>query len=106
MNDETLKGFSELPYEKKAGILSDSPKEFGLKEETGYVAEFLKDYRPLLPADHHVDNLSSYDIQEVLQNVCMIDMKDISKVMKMLGYRLYFNGINSPEWSMKHVEDI
>ena len=96
--------FRTLSYDEKIELMIDQPEEIGLPEEASFVAQYLAQYRPILPPARHLDNESSMDIADTLESVGLIGPKLISHIMKMLGYKLYFQGVSMPVWSMKHIE--
>lgn len=98
--------FIALSYEEKIAILTENPEEINLPDEASFVAQYLAQYRPNNPPVRHLDNESSIDISDTLQSVGLIDPKVVSRIMKMLGYKLFFQGVSQPVWSMKHIESI
>lgn len=96
--------FLALSYEEIIGLMINEPERIDLPEEAAYVAQYLQQYRPVVPPVAHLDNETSVDIQETMQSICIIDTKIVSRIMKMLGYKLHIQGISQPEWSMRHIE--
>lgn len=102
----TREEFMDLSYEEKIALMIENPEELNLPDEASFVAQYLAQYRPINPPVRHLDNESSVDISDTLQSVGLIDPKLVSRVMNLIGYKLYFQGVSMPVWSMKHIESI
>lgn len=70
------------------------------------VAMFLERYRPADPytqPEYPNDNMTSYEIAELLEDTAAIPVSDIALVMTTLGYRLHRNEYKGYEWAMTEV---
>ena len=98
------KDYISLSYEQKIDIMVNSPKELNLPDEASVLAEYLAQYRPILPPQDNEFNETSVELQDVVNTIADLELNVVTRMMKMLGYRLYFRGYNVPAWSMRQIE--
>lgn len=85
---------------KNQAIIGNALCSINTFESAPAIALFLQDYRPLVPAAESPDNLTSFEIAELLEDTCKPTVEQVSVIMVTLGYRLHINKNGSPEWSM------
>lgn len=110
INDETtaqeiMSMFRNLNYMNKIEVILYHHDELGLPVDAVFVAMYLRQFRPIIPAGMSLDNESSRSIQETLSGVREVEINTVSDVLLMMGYQLYFDGDLPPVWVMRHVDD-
>lgn len=110
INDETtaqeiMSMFRNLNYMNKIEVILYHHDELGLPVDAVFVAMYLRQFRPIIPAWMSLDNESSRSIQETLSGVREVEINTVSDVLLMMGYQLYFDGDLPPVWAMRHVDD-
>lgn len=81
-------------------------KEEGMPEMAPIVAMFLADYEPWTdefgkPGEEVF--LTSKDIQEMLEDIATINIDDIARIMRYLGYKI--DNFMMPTWKMWKREE-
>lgn len=89
-----------VSYEELIENIISDPSSFNLPQTAAVVAMFLKDFRPVNPPVPGGDNLTSFEIVQVLEDICGLSTQDVALTMTALGYRLAVNELKGLEWSM------
>lgn len=95
-DDKTLK-----TYEQRINAAINSPADYDLPATAPIVAMFAEQFRPVVPPVDGGDNMTSYEIVQILEDTCELSTLDVALTMVFLGFRLYVNDLNGYEWAMK-----
>lgn len=95
-DDKTL-----MTYEQRINAAINSPADYDLPATAPIVAMFAEQFRPVVPPVDGGDNMTSYEIVQILEDTCELSTLDVALTMVFLGFRLYVNDLNGYEWAMK-----
>lgn len=87
-------------YEQLVNDAITAPSNYGLPANAPIVAMFAAPYRPVVPPTDGGDNMTSYEIVQVLDDTCALSTQDVALTMVFLGYRLNLNNLKGYEWAM------
>ncbi len=76
-----------------------------LPDTAPIVAMFAERYMPIVPPTESGDNMTSYEIVQLLEDTCQLTTTEVAAVMLFLGYRLHVNGYRGHEWAMRAAPD-
>lgn len=93
--DKTL-----MTYEQRIEAAINAPSEYDLPVNAPIVAMFAAQYRPVVPPADSGDNMTSFEIVQVLDDTCALSTQDVALTMVFLGYRLNVNHLKGYEWAM------
>lgn len=89
-----------MTYEQRVIAAINAPSENGLPATAPIVAMFASQYRPVVPVADGGDNMTSYEIVQLLDDTCELSTQDVALTMVFLGYRLNVNTLKGYEWAM------
>lgn len=89
-----------MTYEQRIEAAINAPSEYDLPVNAPIVAMFAAQYRPVVPPADCGDNMTSFEIVQVLDDTCALSTQDVALTMVFLGYRLNVNHLKGYEWAM------
>lgn len=89
-----------VTYEQRINAAVNAPAEYNLPATAPIVAMFASQYRPVVPPADGGDNMTSFEIVQILDDTCALTTQDVALTMVFLGYRLNVNALKGYEWSM------
>ncbi len=89
-----------MTYEQRIEAAINAPSEYDLPVNAPIVAMFAAPYRPVVPPADGGDNMTSFEIVQVLDDTCALSTQDVALTMVFLGYRLNVNPLKGYEWAM------
>ncbi len=95
--------FDEQVYQKHLSEAIISVDVCGLPEMAPVVALFLEHFRPAKDIDNAACYLTSMEISNELEDICMVTNKDVALTMSFLGYRLKILQDEGPAWAMDYA---
>lgn len=91
---------TKMTYEQRINAAITMPSDYDLPVNAPIVAMFAAPYRPVVPPADGGDNMTSFEIVQVLDDTCALSTQDVALTMVFLGYRLNVNVLKGYEWSM------
>lgn len=85
---------------KVQAVITRTENADQLPDTAPIVAMFAENYMPLNPPEASADNMTSYEIVELLEDTCRLSVNEVAVVMTFLGFRLFVNENRGYEWAM------
>ncbi len=90
-------------FEKRIDAAINALSENSLPATAPIVAMFASQYRPVVPPTDGGDNMTSYEIVQILEDTCELSTQDVALTMVFLGFRLNVNDLKGYEWAMTAI---